>query len=326
MAQADQSKPYLIGVDFGGTKILSAVFDSDLNCLGRSKKKTKAERGKEAVIVRIADCVHEACADAGVELSAVSGLGIGAPGAIDLNRGVVVAAPNLGWSEVPLQSALHHELNVPVFLQNDCNVALQGILEKEFPSTPKSLIGIFVGTGIGGGIMFNGQPYSGATGTAGEIGHMIIRAGGPQCSCGNRGCLESLASRKAIYRQLENRMKGGEVTSLSSDTDLEGLRSRALRKAIKHGDPLVTSVVENAAENIGLAVGSLINILGPEVVVLGGGVIDALEMFMLGPIIETAREVALGEAARQVPIVASTLGDDAGIVGGAVIARKAIFR
>ena len=322
MAESEKREQIYVGVDFGGTKILSAIFDSRLKCLGRAKKKTKADHGKEAVIIRIAECIQEAAEEARVRIEDVSAIGIGAPGAIDTENGIVVKAPNLQWNDMPLQAALEQELGRPVFLENDCNIALLGIVEKEFPIPPVSIIGIFVGTGVGGAIMFDGKLYSGCTGTAGEVGHMIIKAGGPQCSCGNYGCLESLTSRKAIYRELERRMKAGETSLLSSDPDLEGLRSRALRKAIKNGDKLVSSVVDEAAEYLGIAVGSLINLLGPEVVVLGGGVMESLHEPMLGTIIEVAHTVALGANAQAVPIVSSALGDDAGIVGGAVLARN----
>lgn len=322
MAELDNHEQVFVGVDFGGTKILSAVFDADLNCIGRAKKKTKADRGKEAVIIRIADCINEALQDAGEKIEHVRAIGIGAPGAIDTQRGIVLNAPNLQWANMPLQGALEQELGRPVFLENDCNIALLGIVEKEFPSSPKSIIGIFIGTGVGGAIMFDGRLYSGFTGTAGEVGHMIIKAGGPKCSCGNFGCLESLTGRKAIFRELERRMKAGESTLLGSEPDLEGLRSRALRKAIKNGDKLVSEVVEEAAEYIGVAVGSLINVLGPQIVVLGGGVIESLEEPMMPVIVSSARRVALGKNAQEVAILSSALGDDAGIVGGAVLARS----
>ena len=322
MPESKKSSSFYLGVDFGGTKILSAVFDAKLKCLGRAKKKTKADRGKEAVIIRIADCIKEALDEAKRDISEIAAIGIGAPGAIDTKNGIVVAAPNLQWENVPLRDALQKELGCPVFLENDCNIALLGIVEKEFPIPPKSIIGIFVGTGVGGAIMFNGELYSGYTGTAGEIGHMIIKSDGPLCSCGNYGCLESLTSRNSIFREIRIRMEAGQTTVLSDDPDLTGLRSRALRKAIKKEDVLVSTVVDQAADYLGLAVGSLINVLGPEVVVLGGGVLNALQRPMLGTIIEVARSVALGKAAQEVAILSTSLGDDAGIVGGAVLARN----
>ncbi len=186
------------------------------------------------------------------------------------------------------------------------------------------MIGIFVGTGIGGGLILNGELFSGHGHTAGEIGHMVLEVNGPKCGCGNKGCLEALASRTAIFQQIKAGIKDGQKTLLTDmlGNDLSNLRSGDLRKAIRHGDKFVDRVLEGAAEYIGIATANLINIINPEVVVLGGGVIEALADEMMGVIVETAQDYAMPGAMKGVEIIASKLGDSAGITGGAVLARR----
>ena len=171
----------------------------------------------------------------------------------------------------------------------------------------------------------DGKLYSGFNGTAGEIGHMVIAVGGPKCNCGNRGCFEALASRGAIFRSIYDAIKDGQKTLLTDmlGPDLTDLRSGDLRKAIRKGDKLVEKIVEDAAEYTGIAVANLINIFNPQMVVLGGGVIDALGDEMMAIIVETAEDYAMSGTCKDIEIVASKAGDDAGIIGGAVLARRA---
>jgi glucokinase len=251
------------------------------------------------------------------------GVGIGAPGAVNFEDGTVIFAPNMeGWKNVPLKKELEKQLGVPVFVENDCNIAALGVYGTELKPRPSSMLGIFVGTGIGGGIVINGQLFSGFGHTAGEIGHMVIEVNGPKCGCGNKGCFEALASRTAIFQRIKSGVKDGQKTILTDmlGEDLDDLRSGDLRKAIRKGDKFVDKVVEEAAEYIGIAVSNLVNILNPQVVVLGGGVIEALEDEMMSVIIETAKDYAMAGAMEGVEIVASKLGDHAGITGGAVLA------
>jgi glucokinase len=230
----------------------------------------------------------------------------------------------LGWENLPLQKSLEKQLELPVIIENDCNICTLGVYEAELGSKPQSMVGIFLGTGIGAGMIFNGELYRGHNRTAGEIGHMVIEVGGPKCGCGNRGCFEALASRTAIYRKLRTAVKEGEKTVLTEmlGADLEDLRSGDLRKAIQRGDKLVDRVIEEAAEYTGIAVANVINLLNPEVVVVGGGIIDQLEDQMMAIIVETAQDYSMPGTAKGIQILASKLGDDAGITGGAVLARQ----
>ncbi|MBI2948464.1 MAG: ROK family protein [Verrucomicrobia bacterium] len=324
MAESGGKQEYYIGVDLGGTKILAGVFSHNLKCAGRAKVSTKAQRGPEAVIERIARCVRDAVDECDLDLKKVKGVGVGAPGPVDPENGHVIVAPNLGWEDAPLKKELEKLLDTPVFVENDCNVCTLGVYECELQSKPKDVVGIFIGTGIGAGLILNGKPYSGFNRSAGEIGHMVVEVGGPKCSCGNRGCFEAVASRQAIFRKIQAAVKDGQKTILTDilGDDILDMRSGDLRKALRKGDKFLEKLIEEAAEYIGIGVANVINLLNPEVVVLGGGIIYALEDDMMAIIVETAKDYALSGTAKGIEIIASKLGDDAGIVGGAVLARR----
>lgn len=326
MPENNPKQEYLVGVDLGGTKILAGVFNSQLKCLGKSKMSTKAFRGPEAVIERIARCVQDAIDECDFTMEQIKGIGLGAPGAVNAETGEVIFAPNLpDWHDIPLGKLLEKELKVPVFLQNDGNICTLGVHTVELKEKPRFMVGLFIGTGIGAGLILEGKLYCGFNKAAGEIGHTILEVGGPKCGCGNRGCFEALAGRQAIYRKIQTLVKEGQKTILTEmlGPELTDMRSGDLRKALRKNDKLVEQVIEEAAEYIGIGVANVMNILNPEVVMLGGGVIDALEDEMMAIIVETAHDYALPGTDKGVEIIASKLGDDAGIYGGAVLARKA---
>src|SRR5215471_7567624 len=316
---------YVVGVDLGGTKILAGIFNTSYDSIGTAKVSTKAQRGVEPVIGRIERCLRDAVDEADLAMKQVAAVGIGAPGAVEFESGTVIFAPNLeGWKDVALKKDLEKHLGVPVFVENDANIAVLGVHVAELKAKPKSVVGIFVGTGIGGGLVVNGELYSGFNHTAGEIGHMVIDVNGPKCGCGNRGCFEALASRTAIFQRIKAGIKDGEKTLLTEmlGDGLEDMRSGDLRKAIRRGDKFVSKIVEQVAEYVGIGVSNLVNVLGPEVVVLGGGVIEALSDEMVGIITKTAKDHAMPGTMKGVEIVASKLGDSAGITGAAVLAKK----
>ena len=321
----DDGKDFLLGVDLGGTKILAGVFDAKFDLRGTTKLSTKADRGVDAVIDRIARCVTDAADECDLSLKQVRGIGIGAPGAVDTDTGRVIFAPNLpGWKDIPLKKELEKRLSVPVFVGNDCNVCTLGTFDREYKAKPKNLVGIFIGTGIGGGLVIDGKLYAGHNLTAGEIGHMVIEVNGPKCGCGNRGCLEALASRTAIFRKIQGAVKDGQKTILTDmlGPDLADMRSGDLRKAIRKGDKFVEKVIKEAAEYAGIGVANLINILNPEIVVVGGGVMEALENEMMPTLLKAAKEHVMRGTMEGIEIAASKLGDHAGITGAAVLARR----
>jgi glucokinase len=324
MAEASGKREHFVGVDLGGTKILAGVFTPQLKCLGKVKMSTKPERGPEGVLERVARCVHEVIDECDLHTDNIRAVGIGAPGAIDPVEGRMIFAPNLKWEDVPLKKALEKQLDLPVFAENDCNVCGLGVYETELDPKPRSMVGIFLGTGIGGGIVLDGRPYSGFNRTAGEIGHMVLDVDGSKCGCGNKGCFEALASRTALFRRIQTAVKDGQKTVLTDmlGPELTDMRSGDLRKALRRGDKFVEQIVEEAAEYTGIAVANIINMLNPEVIVLGGGVMDQLADDMMSIIVETAKDYALPGTAKGIEIIASKLGDDAGITGAAVLAKR----
>ena len=314
---------HYIGVDLGGTKILAGIFDADTRCLATEKTKTKSEHGYDAVCARIVSAVRSAAESAGIDLAKVTGAGIGAPGSISSDESSVLFAPNLGWRDVPLKADLEAQLGCPVWLGNDCNVAATGIHRHELEAKPNDLVSIFLGTGIGAGIISNGVFLTGATHAAGEVGHMILDPNGPICRCGTSGCFEALASRTAIFNKVKSAVNdGGELTQLmeADDDSVTRIRSGKLRRAIEAGDELAAAVLGETCLYTGVAIANLCNLLNPEVVALGGGLIEQLHTVMLPKIRDAALERIM-PGARQVRIMATILGDHAGITGAAILAR-----
>lgn len=328
MPTGNSRSNYVIGVDLGASKIYTGVFDRRFGIAGTARSSTKAQRGPAAVIERIVRSVHEALDECDVTMKQVKALGIGAPGTVDRVTGEVMVAPNLGWKRIPLQKALQKRLKIPVFVGNDCQVSMLGVHTHELKGKPRNALGIFIGTGIGGALVLNNTLYAGGDNAAGEIGHMVIQAGGPLCSCGNSGCFEAMASRNAVFRRILDAVREGEKTLLTEmlGKDLKDLRSGDLRKALRKGDRFVEEVVAEAAEYIGIGVGSLVNIFSPEVVVVGGGFVEALDDEIMPIIRGVARDQILGGRERRVEIISSTLADHAGIVGAAVLATRGLRR
>ena len=311
-----------IGVDLGGTKILAGIFDSDHHCLASEKTKTNQEEGYDAVCGQIVETIRSAAELAGIDPAKVNGAGIGAPGSISSDESRVLFAPNLGWRDAPLKADLEAGLGCPVWLGNDCNVAATGIHRLELEAKPNDMVSLFLGTGIGAGIITNGVFLTGATRAAGEVGHMVLDPDGPVCGCGTRGCFEALASRTAIFNKVKSAVNDGAKTLLmdAGDDSVTRIRSGKLRRAIEAGDELAAAVLGETCLYTGVAIANLCNLLNPEVVALGGGLIEQLQADMLPKIRDTALERIM-PGARQVRIMATALGDDAGITGAAILAH-----
>ncbi len=316
---------YVVGVDMGGTKILAAVINARGEIVQQAKTATKPKKGPDAVIERIARCIREAIDGAELNPSQIRAIGIGSPGPLDPDTGIIIFAPNLGWSNVPLKAKLEANLSIPTFVDNDVNVGTLGEYAFGAGQGVKSLVGIFVGTGIGGGIILDGKLYHGANKTAGEVGHMIVKANGPRCGCGNFGCLEAVASRTAITRELQKAiLKKGKKSILTklNGGKLDLIRSQAIAKAVKRGDKPTIKVMQRAGKYLGISVASIVHFLNPEMIVLGGGVIEAMGESLLDSIRQAAAKYALPTTMDGVQIVEATLGDNAGVIGASVLARQ----
>jgi len=315
---------FVLGLDLGGTKINAAVLDDAGNLISGARNKTEAELGAESVLERIVQTGAKALEGAGITPNHLYAVGIGSPGPLDWRTGVIIESAHLNFDHFPLGPRLAERFGRPVFVDNDVNAGTYGEFKKGAARGASHVLGMFVGTGIGGGIVVKGELYHGFSKNAGEVGHMVVLAGGPRCNCGSRGCLESLASRTAIVRDLRKAVKDGRKTSLTKQHGkrLEEVSSGDLKEAYQHEDKLVQKTIKRAAKYIGIGIGSLVNVLGPEVVVLGGGVIEALADEMLPLIERSAARVAFKFSMKGVRIVRAELGDDAGVIGAAIIASE----
>ena len=324
----------IVGVDVGGTKILAAAVDAEGAIIGRHKRRTKAEKGPEAVLLRLAGAVHGALEAAGLTMDAVEAVGVGIPGPTDSVRGIVHETPNLGIEEMPVGQLLGDTLGVPVFVGNDVNLCTLGEFDLGAGRGARSMIGIFVGTGVGGGLIIDGELYEGATQAAGEIGHMILRVGGARCGCGQRGCMEALASRLAIEREIRAAIESGKTSIITdllakkggAEGEVRRIRSSMLAKAYGTGDRVVRRVVNRSAKLVGIALAGAVHLLNPERVVVGGGVVEALGAAYVEKVERSLRRNSFKISHRELRVVRAELGDDAGVLGAVCLVRRRLRR
>jgi glucokinase len=316
--------PPVVGIDLGGTKILAAVVDPNHQILGRTKLATPAREGAEAILRTVVEAVHGATAEAGVALTDVAGIGIGSPGPLDPESGVIYFSANLNVRAFALGPELENATGRPVLVQNDVRVGGYAEYRLGAGRGHRDILAAFVGTGIGGCLVQNGRVLTGFTGNAGELGHMIIRANGPKCGCGRRGCLEAMASKSAITRRVSKAVKRGVITVLGSvvHSKKSKLKSRILHEAYEQRDPVAVKEVERAAHYLGLGLGGLVNVFSPEIVIVGGGVAQALGLPYLELVRQSARQQILTDPEGLVKIELAALGDDAGILGASLMARE----
>lgn len=323
-----------LGIDFGGTKVLAAIVDVDTGkVLGTAKKRSKALDTPDELVNRLFELGDAALKDAGMagKANKLTGIGVGIAGQVDPEKGILLDTPNLSQATVdlPLAKYLRDRFGVPATLRNDVQIAAAG--EMAFGAGRKSddFLCVFVGTGIGGAIVRERRLVTGATATAGEIGHVMIQADGRLCGCGGRGHLEAYASRTAITKSLLGDLKRGQKSIL---TELvpeirenapggTAIRSGALAKAVAANDPLVTETIIQAGHFLGLGLASAINLLNPPKIVLGGGVIEAVDK-LFDVASSNARREALPVPGANVEIVKAQLGDYSGVVGAALIGAE----
>jgi glucokinase len=307
-----------VGVDLGGTNIRAAVFDDGMNILGRSERQTQAQEGADEVIRRVAACVREALETASVAEGEVAGVGVGAAGLTDWRTGVVVLASNLGWRDVPLKERLEQELDGPrVEADKDTNVAALAEARLGAGREFRHFLYVTAGTGIGGGLILDGTLYRGATGGAGDIGHVVVDPDGPRCGCGDHGCVEVFSSGAGMVDRAREMLAGGEEAA-SSAMSIEGLTTETIFEAAREGDAVAARVVETAGRALGLVLADYVNINNPEAIVLGGGVVRAGRAYM-DPVERELRQRALPALGEIVKLVPPELGDDVGVTGAALL-------
>jgi glucokinase len=312
-------------VDLGGTKILAGVISADNKILGRGKRNTPAKEGGPAILQTMIECVNEAVQSSGVPLDEIAAGGIGSPGPLDPEKGVILFSANLNVKNYPIGPELSAFLKKPVILQNDVRVGGYGEFRLGAGRGYKDVIAAFVGTGIGGCVIQRGEIVTGSTGNAGEIGHVIVKEGGPLCGCGARGCMEALASKTAIQRRINKSLRKGKSTVLADKILRKGrLKSGDLAEAVASKDRVAVKAVRRAAHFLGLGLGGLVNVLGPEIVIIGGGVANALGDRWVELVAQTMREQILTDPEKTIKIQRASLGDDAAILGAALLARESL--
>jgi glucokinase len=311
-----------IGVDLGGTLLKAAVVDTEGGTVsGLKRVETRARAGHDAVIERMAELIGSVIEDSGVSTSQIGGIGIGVPGVLDLDKGEVVFLPNLPgkWPNVPLRQKIEASIGLPTYLIND--VRSMTLAEWTFGAgRGADTIACFaIGTGIGGGLVINGQLHLGINGTAGELGHQIIDLNGPKCGCGSRGCLEAFASGPAIVAMGIKAIVQGLTTDIGAlaDYDLNKVTPKLIHDAAMQGDEIANDIFERAGFYIGIAVASTLAAVGPSKIVIGGGVAQAGDL-LLEPIRQTVRERFFIVPTKEYEIVQAALGADAGLIGAAL--------
>ncbi len=310
------STGYWLGVDLGGTKILAGLFDDDLKLLARSKQPTAPEGGPAGVVANLGKAVEAVVREANIDATQIRGMGVGIPGQIDLGTTKVKFAPNLDWRDVDLKPLVPASWQWPIVLENDVRMGTYGEFAHGAAKGARNVLGVFVGTGVGGGMILNGDLFTGFNGNAGEIGHLVIhwRQG---------ASLESIAGRKYMMKRAKEKLDDSpkRVRKEWKGVDLAGVRSSQLAEYYQKDDPVAVELVDDAARALGAAIGGLVNFISPEVVVIGGGVTGALGDTFIERIWEIAQRYTLPGAATGVRCVPAALGDDSGIVGCAAYAK-----
>jgi len=324
MRKAKKPELPVLAVDLGGTKIIAAIISDKGQVMAREYYLTLAEEGPQPVIDRILSAIDHLLGSVNLDSSKLHSISLAAAGAIDLDKGLVTLSPNLpGWHNIPLRDIVKEKHRVNTFLINDASAAALGEHHFGVGRGVNNLVLLTLGTGIGGGIIIDGELYSGRCGSAGEIGHTTIDVNGPRCSCGNVGCLEMLASGTAIAKEAIRRISQGEMSSLTKilDGKAGNITAEEVSLAAQNGDSLALEVISQAATYLGVAMVNLVNIFNPEMIIIGGGMAQMGDL-LLNTARQVVKERAFPLSAQAVRIVTAQLGDNAGVLGAAVFARQ----
>lgn len=323
---ASNAKNLWIGFDLGGTKMLTIAYDEKWKAVARRRRKTRGREGSDSGTARIASTIDRLLEENDISKDQIAGIGIGCPGPIDLDNGRILSTPNLGWDDVDLQAFMEKRFGCPVAVLNDVDAGVYGEYEFGAAKGARCAVGIFPGTGVGGGCVYDGKILQGAGISCMEIGHTrissSIRASGHDLP----GTLEAEASRLTIAAEAAKAAHRGDAPWLAKEvgTDLADIRSGAISDSVAHGDVVVRRLVEEAAESIGTAVVNIVHILAPDKIVLGGGLIEAMEDIFISVISETARKGVMPVYRDRFEVVAAKLADDAGVMGAAAWAKRVL--
>lgn len=317
------AEPSWIGVDLGGTKMLAVVYDDGLQPIGRARHRTKGHKGAEDGLKRLAALIEEALAAAGRPAGSVRGIGVACPGPVDTEHGVVLQMPNLGWKTTPVRAALEGALHCPIVVINDVDAGIYGEATFGAGRGAACILGVFIGTGIGGGVVYRGEVLQAPHISCAEFGHLPVQRHGPLCGCGRRGCLEAVAGRLAIAGAAAMAAYRGEAPNLMrlAGTDVEAIRSRTLADAIEAGDKVVERIVREAAQTIGWAVAGVVNVFAPDLVVLGGGLVEDMPKLFQAEVEAALRAQAMPAMADSFRVAVAELSGDASVAGAAAWTR-----
>ena len=307
----------------GGTKILAAVINSKQGIVARAKMATKSNSSEKEYIDELTAITHQVISDSGLNESRIKAVCIGIPGSVNPYTGRIGLAPNLGLKNFFIKKKLQKMIPFPILIENDVNIGALGIKNFGVGKNSRNMLMMFIGTGIGGALIFDGKIYRGTNFMAGEIGHMIVQENGPVCGCGKKGCFEAFASRTAIVRNIlaDKRTKKKSIIGKLVPSG-EKIRSKALAEAVRKKDKVVLEHLKNACEVIGVVSANLSNALNVDEIVYGGGLIEALGDAMLPMIKASYYKHVLKDAAVGTKLVESKLGDDAAIYGGIALAEE----
>jgi len=323
-------KKGIIGVDLGATNINSLLMSEDGEVLARDFRPSLGYQGKEKVLSQIFSSIKTLQKEGKKSgVSSFLGIGVGSPGPLSVSKGIIYHSPNIpGWENIPLVDILQKEFNLAVFLENDANAAALGEWWRGAGKGINYLFLLTLGTGIGGGIIIDGNVYHGAWDVGAELGHMVIKEGGMSCGCGARGCLEAYASATGVVKRTISAIKHNHKTIITRliQNDLNNLTCELVFKAAKQGDELALWIVEETGRYLGIGVGSLINILNPQIVILAGGMIKAGDI-LLKQVKKYAMLNSLKASREKVEIVPAKLGENSGAIGAVatVLKRKGII-
>lgn len=313
----------VISIDMGGTKVLGCVVNSKEGIIARVKKPTDPKSSRKKYVYQLAEVVYDLIEKVNIDKNKVKAVCLGVPGTVNPVNGVIGMAPNLGLKNFNIKKMLEAEIPFPVIIENDVNLGALGVKNFEVGKRTKNLLAVFVGTGIGGGLIINGKLYRGSNFGAGEIGHMLVEKNGPECGCGNKGCFEAIASRTAIVNKIIQDIKSGRQSKLSKLVkSREKIKSKLLAFAVKSDDKVVCMRIKEGCDVIGGVLAGISNLLNLDMIVLGGGMIEALDFYMLPLIKKSLDEHVLQNSAKGLKIVASKLADDAAIHGGIALAEE----
>lgn len=313
-------KKFSIGIDLGGTKILIALVDKTTGeVVHHVKKKTKKDKGPKNIIRKMIEGIEELLKESDIPLQEIESIGVGAAGQVDRENGILIGAPNLDCYDLNIREHLTSHFNLPVYLGNDVEIAAMGEMMFGAAKGCDDFVCIFVGTGVGSAIVKNGKIIHGATGTAGEIGHMIVDLNGRQCACGAHGCLEAYASRSAIEKRIEGALRKGRHSVILDYLESgKSISSSMIQKSIERDDELVIQCVTEASEYLSGGIASIINFINPKLIILGGGLIEAVDYFYQKTI-KKARAKCLPVPATKIEFKKAELGDYSGVIGAAFL-------